>query len=124
MNYTYHSNDHYTDIKRYVNQVFKTFKQNKIIRSQEEFSKTLLRRSPHYYSMLMASEQEFSIASLSNLVGTIRALKQTIESNPDRYYSTAYKAFERLEEWGLKILSTRIKEIHIPQHEVVLLKAV
>lgn len=116
MVYTYNTEDYLSETKRFVNNVYKTFKKHKIVRSQEQFSEQILKRSSHYLSMILASEQELSTASLSHLVKCIRGLK---EQNKDK--ASTLKSIERLEETGLKVLHHKIKSIHIPEMEIVVL---
>lgn len=108
----------YIDPKRFLKDVYGIFRKLKIIRSQNQFSTKVLKRSPNYFSMVMASNQNFSTSALSELVSYINQLKHHLDTYPNIYHSNIYKDIERLKMKGIRILNENIKRTDITGGEL------
>ncbi len=98
------------NIKDSVKNIFNTMKQENLIESQDSFSKLILNKSKHYYSAVLAKKNvSFSINALSNLISQLGFLQREHRNNPQ---------IDKLYENAVKCLDKRIRDIHIPCHNL------
>lgn len=97
------------DIKENVKEIFTILKKEKLIGSQDDFSTDILNRSKHYFSSILAKEENnFSVDSLSWLVSQLDFMK--------REYNTPI--INQLYNSAIKCLDKRLKETVIPCHHI------
>ncbi len=97
------------NIKDVVKNIFYTMKQENLIESQDNFS-ILMDKSKHYYSAVLAKkEASFSINALSILVSQLDYIRREHQNNPQ---------IDKLYENAVKCLDKRIRDIHIPCHNL------
>ena len=96
------------DIKDKVKQIYQTMKNYNLVETQTEFSRFILQKSPRYFSMIIANEdQDFSVNSLSWLVSQLDLIRRDKINNPQ---------INELYLNAVKCLDKRVKDVIIPNN--------
>ena len=108
----------YNDHRRYVANCFNILKELDLIDTQASFSELYLDKHKSYYSSVLArNDIDFSLHSLSRLVGRLNETR----SNLVRDFEDKEK-LRLAYQYGMSYLTERVKHINLPEHEVILME--
>lgn len=97
-----------------IEEIYQTLNQQGLVRSQMEFSRIWLGKSPRYYSSLLARQQQPSVGTLTGLLFRLRNI--LAHTNEGATRSAIFSLIQRLER-HVAVRSITSSTIHSVRQE-------